>query len=143
MSDRMRALTVIVAVFLLGCMVGAACILVWGNRVTADRGTRAGEPASRGPMRLSERLQLSPEQDTQLRQILAESRKQMEAVRRESAPRFEAIRSEMDKKIYAILNDEQKKKFEEFRKEMESRSGRPQHRRPDWGPRPPDRPEAK
>jgi hypothetical protein len=132
MSDRLRALTVLVAVFLLGCMVGATCFLVWGGKVVAARGSR-GEPFSRGdrPMRLVERLQLSPDQEAVVRTILAESRKQMDAVRAESTPRTAVIRADMDKKISAVLNDEQKKKFDEFRKEMESRRGDRMHRRAD------------
>jgi len=134
MNDRLRALTVLVAVFLLGCMVGATCFLVWGGKVVAARGSR-GESSSRGdrPMRLVERLHLSPDQEVRVRAILAESRKQLDAARAESAPRFAAIRAEMDKKISATLNDQQKKEFDELRKEMESRRDR-MHRRPDRQP---------
>jgi hypothetical protein len=130
MSDRLRALTVLVAVFLLGCMVGGTCMLVWGSKVAA-RGSR-GDPPSRGdrPMRLVERLHLSPDQEARVREILAESRKELEAARAGSAPRFAAIRADMDKKISAILNNQQRKEFDELRKEMESRRDR-MHRRPD------------
>ena len=126
MNDRLRALAVLAVVFLLGCMVGAACFLVWGGKVVAARSPRAGDTFARGerPFRLVERLNLSHDQEVQVRQILGESRKQMEAVRAETAPRFAAIRADMDKRISALLNDEQKKKFEEFLKEIESRRER-------------------
>jgi hypothetical protein len=131
-SDRIRALTVLIVVFLLGCMVGAGCFLVWGSKVAAARGSR-GEFSGRAPQRLVERLQLSHDQEVRFREILAGSRKQLEAVRAESAPKTAAIRADMDKKLVAILNDEQKKKFDEFRKEMESRRER-MRRRPDREP---------
>ncbi|HYK87766.1 MAG TPA: hypothetical protein VE398_03295 [Acidobacteriota bacterium] len=135
MSNRMRALVVLAAVFLLGCMVGAAGFLVWGGRVVSARGLRPGEPFPRGdrPFRLVERLGLSHDQESQVRQVLDDSRKKLDAIRAESAPRLAVVRAEMDKKILALLNDEQKKKFEEFRKEMESRRGR-MHRRTEAPP---------
>ncbi len=138
MNDRLRALLVLVAIFLLGCMVGAACFLVWGGRVVAARGSHAGEPYARGPQRLAERLHLSSDQEVRVREILTESRKQMNALRTELAPRFAAIREDTDKKISALLNEEQKKQFAEFRKEMESRRERMSHR-PDMMPPPPGR----
>ncbi len=130
MSDRLRALMVLAAVFLLGSMVGAACFLVWGGNVVAARSSRPGASLGRGegPFRLVERLKLSHDQEVQVRQILEGSRKKMDAVRAESAPKFAAIRAEMDQKISALLNDEQRKKFEEFRREMELRRER-MHRR--------------
>jgi Spy/CpxP family protein refolding chaperone len=130
MSDRGRALTMLTAVFLLGCMLGAACVLVWGGRVVADRGSRTSEPLVRGdrPLRLVERLKLTPDQEKRVREILGESRKEMDALRAESAPRFAAIRSDMDRKIEAILNDQQKQQFQEFLKEMASRRDRMHHR---------------
>jgi hypothetical protein len=143
MNDRLRALTVLAAVFLLGCMIGAACFLVWGGKVVAARGSRPGDSFGRGerPFRLVERLNLSHDQELQVRRILNESRKQMDAVRAESAPRYAAIRAEMDRTISVLLSEEQKKKFEEFRKEMEFRRNR-MHRRPEVGPPPPVRQES-
>lgn len=89
--------------------------------------------SGRRPLRLVERLQLSPDQEIRVREILAESRKELEAVRAESAPKSAAIRADMNRKISAILNDEQKRKFGEFHKEMESRRER-MRRRTDWEP---------
>ena len=129
MSDRMRALTVLVAVFLLGCLVGVAGFFVGGNKVVVAGGPR-GEAYGRGPQRLAERLQMSPDQEVRFREIMAESRKQLEAVRAESAPKAAAIRADMNNKLLAILNDDQKKKFDEFLKEMESRREH-MRRRPD------------
>ncbi len=123
MSDRIRALVVLVAVFLLGCVVGAGAVFVWGNKVVVAGGPR-GDAYGRGPQRLVERLQLSPDQEARFREIMAESRKQLEAVRAESAPKAAAIRADMNKQVLALLSDEQKKKFEEFLKEVEARRER-------------------
>ncbi len=123
MSDRSRALAVLVAVFLLGCVVGAGGFSIWSARSSlADRSGRVGPLARRDPQKkLAEVLKLTAEQEVKFREIMAESRQQIEAVRKENAPKMEAIRSEMDKKLMAILNDDQKSKFEAFRKEMEQR----------------------
>ncbi len=135
MSNRARALTVLIALFLFGGAVGAGSVYMWARKALRERSPRAEQSGHR-PLMLSVRLKMTPDQEKRFREILAESRKQLDEVRAESAPRVFAIRAEMNRKIAAILNDEQKKEFEAIQKEMESsRGGRGgRGRRPEWGP---------
>jgi len=133
--DRPRALAVLLAVFLAGCLVGGAGSFVWLRKAAATAGSR---PAGRGQERqkLKEVLQLSPEQEAQFTAILNESRKRLAEVQREHEPKIESIRNETNSKLNAILNPEQQRKFAEFRREMRSRR-RPPGAREGAGPQPP------
>ena len=126
MTDRPRALAVLIAVFLLGCILGSAGSYFWLRRPLALP-IRNGENGPR-PMperqRLSDLLQLSPDQEARYREIMAESRKELNALRIEQTPKIETIRSETNSKFLAILNQEQQEKFAAFLKEMENRRTR-------------------
>ena len=144
MTDRPRALAVLIAVFLVGCIAGAAGSYYWlkQDTVVRTRHREEGSPGSQGRQRwmdLLRSLQLTPEQDARFREIMMESwkemeplRKQMEPVRRqldtmreEQFAKIDAIRAETNRKFAAILNQEQKKKFDSFLKESESMGRRP------------------
>jgi hypothetical protein len=144
-KDRPRALAVLIAVFLAGCLAGAAGSYFYFKK-SLDSGRRApdfgdgamrGSPMPRpGPMNFKELLQLTPEQDAQFKQILGESRKRMTEFRKqadafhgEQDAKIKAIISEMNRKLNTILNEEQKKKFEAWQKEFESMRRRPPRRR--------------
>jgi len=74
--------------------------------------------------RMLDRLQLSPDQRTQVHQILTETREQLQALRKESEPRFDAIRKQADERLQKILTPEQWKQFQRERDTMRSRGGR-------------------
>ncbi len=162
MSARVRALAVLLAVFLVGFSGGFGTYLVMKSRAPAPNGPNRGPGARErnGPPRLFEQLDLSASQRTQLESIMKEFRPQFEAVRAEErkkldpieaeyrpkfdavraemAPKFEAIRTEMNRKISGILDENQKKKFEAFQKEREGRGGGGGRHRPDHPGGPPD-----
>jgi len=121
MRDRPRALTVLISVFLVGCVLGAAGSFFWSRRtLQVFREALPGNPAfqrGHGHQKLSDLLQLTPEQEARFRQIMAESRKNLEALQEEQKPRLEAIRSETNRKITAILNEEQRERFTAFLEE--------------------------
>jgi len=123
MSNRARAVAVLIAVLLAGCVIGMAGLRLWEKR------SEGGHGDSRGRMpevetRFARTLQLSPEQQNQLKLILEESRHQIDATRAEMGQQFDKIRAATNAKIAAILSDEQKKKFEQLLKEADSH-GRP------------------
>jgi Spy/CpxP family protein refolding chaperone len=124
MTERSRALTVLLAVFVLGGIVGAAAYHMWSLRASANDGA-FGPPfwRGRGPV-MQDVLQLTADQQKQFDEIMRESGRRMQALQAESAPKFKSIRAETDAKILAILNVEQKQKFEEFIRDMDRRMER-------------------
>ena len=152
MTDRPRALAVLLAVFLVGCIAGSAGSYYWLKKDTTVQNHRRedGIPGLQGRHRWQgflHSLQLTPEQDARFKEIMMESFKQMEPLRKqgeplrrqlnatmeEQIPKLEAIRTETNRKISVILNPEQKKKFEAFLKESEEMERRPPRGR-DFGP---------
>ena len=128
MTDRPRALAVLIALFLLGCVLGSAGSYIYLQNRTDQtvREFRGGRPEferGQGPgrQRFTDMLQLTPEQEGRFREIMAESRKQLDALRMEQGPKIEAIRAETNRKLMSVLNEEQKKKFSAFLEEMAKR----------------------
>ena len=122
MSSRLRALSVLIAVFLTGMVIGSGSLHLWLKSHPAYRPIPAGDLVQ-VDAELPELLQLSPEQEARFREIMDESRQKFDAAWTESAPKFGTIRAEMHAKILAILDNEQKKRFETFLKEMETLRG--------------------
>lgn len=151
MKDRPRAIAVLIAVFLLGCLAGSAGSYFWFKKpLNANRrfqefndGAMKNGPMPRPePMNFKEILQLTPEQNAKFGQILGESRRQMTEFRKQTDAfhfdqdtKIKAVIAAMNQKLNAILNEEQKKKFAAWQKEFEGRRRRPPRRR-DFPPPP-------
>jgi Spy/CpxP family protein refolding chaperone len=141
-TDRPRALAVLIAVFLLGCIIGSAGFYYWFEKkpnVPVANG-RNGPPSAPPHQSLPELLQLTPDQEKRYREIMSEARKQQESLRTEQeemwdslrakqAPKIKEIWAETNRKFSAILNEEQKAKFDAFLKEMDAMRKRPPHGR--------------
>lgn len=143
MSDRPRALALLIAVFLLGCIIGAAGSYFWTRKLMPPPFpmSRDMNPQRiQGRPRLPELLKLTPDQEARRKEIMAESRRQLDALRANQIAQIEAIRMETNKKLSAILNEEQRKKFSAFLKEIEDRRMRSPRGR-GFGPPPPRAPE--
>ena len=145
MTKRPRALIVLLAVFLVGSIAGAAGSYYWlkqNMRPSQNHRRESGSPSMQGRQKwrqLLNSLQLTPEQDARFKEIMMESWKQMEELRKEAEPirkqmntlmeeqepKIGAIRTETNRRFSAILNREQKEKFDAFLKEAESMSHRP------------------
>jgi hypothetical protein len=150
-KERPRALAVLIAVFLFGCLAGSAGSYFWfkksldsnrGSRDFGDSAIKNGPLPRPEPPNFKEILQLTPEQDVHFKEIVGESRKQMTEFRKqtdafhfEQDAKIRAILSEMNRKLYSILNEEQKKKFAAWQKEFENTRKRPPRRR-DFPPPP-------
>jgi len=122
MNNRVRALESLIAIFLLGLVIGAGGALLWVDRGpqnadNADRRSLIG--GNRNPVRLSDLLHLTPEQDAQIKAIYDETRRESAALSKEMGPKLEAIRTKTNSRIAALLDDEQNKIFEQFLKERD------------------------
>src|SRR5687767_13043970 len=104
------------------------------GRTRPERGQRM-DPAQRIERRVSmmtERLQLSQPQATQIRQILTQESEQMRAIfekrqnggdREALRPEIQLVREGADKRIDAVLTDSQRKSYAELREQMRQRRG--------------------
>jgi Spy/CpxP family protein refolding chaperone len=124
MKNRTRAVAVVVAVLLIGCILGVAGYHFFFEKrdqpkpAVSNSGHVSGHAG-----RLVERLQLTKEQEKQLGEILEDSRRQIETGRNEFNSKMQEIRGKTNERIAAILNDEQKQKFQQILIAPESHGG--------------------
>jgi Spy/CpxP family protein refolding chaperone len=120
---------------LAGVLAVSSCAL-WAQNDAPPAGQmrgRGGNP-ERELQQLTQRLSLTPDQQTQVKALLAERRQRMEELRKSSsgtdattqgAPpnraQMMAIRNDTDTKITALLNDDQKTKFAAWQQERKER----------------------
>jgi len=123
-KDRPRAIAVLVAVFLAGCILGSAGSYSW---LRWQQETRQDQPADSFPSRrqqperwhLPTLLELTPEQNARYSEIMAESRRELDGLRSEQAPKIREIIMKMNRRISEILTEEQRRKFDDYIREVE------------------------
>lgn len=107
-------------IFALGFAAGAFALSAYRAWTRAE-GRGGGPQRGRGFERVLERLDLTPEQRTQVRQVLDEARAEVEAARRDSEPRFADIRRRSDERLRQVLTPEQWQQFQQMKEEMRGR----------------------
>lgn len=141
MTNRPQALAVLVAVFLLGNILGATGSYYWFKRASVLENKAVDNSRPPMPERTNWRrlLDLTPNQEESIKKIMSERWKQWETLRQEQAPKIEALQKEQAPKVEAfwaetnrqissVLSEEQRKKFSELVKEMEKRVRSPRGR---------------
>ena len=111
-----------VVIFLLGATAG----------VLAPRAYHAWFDTARAPRhvrfeQMLDRLQLNPEQRTQVRQVFDDTRGRLDALRKESEPRVGEIRRQADERLQNVLTPEQWRQFQQMmdeRRSLRQRGGR-------------------
>ena len=103
---------VLVAVFLLGSVTGAALTGLYRSRASAGRNGRDRGKHEQRFEKMRQELNLTEQQATDVRTILDQTRNDYRALREELRPRFEEPRLRARAKIRALLNNEQQKKFD-------------------------------
>ena len=103
---------VLVAVFLLGSITGAAVTGLYRSRASAGRNGRDRGKHEQRFEKMRQELSLTDQQAADLRAILDHTRNEYRALREELRPRFEEPRLRARTKIRALLNAEQQKKFD-------------------------------
>ena len=129
MTTRKRALAVLIAAFLLGCLVGAAGFRYWGQKDVGRAGFRTDSQGMDRLPQLEHLLQLTSDQQAKLKDIYSDLRRRMNAQRADMDSRYETLRKETNSRIAAILTDEQKKEFEQYLKDAEGRRYSTRHGR--------------
>jgi Spy/CpxP family protein refolding chaperone len=119
-KTRLEAATLFLVVFVLGVIFGALGNHVWSQRVAGEQAAINTKPNRDQVMQdLTQRLQLTPEQQTQIGAAIDETRARWQALYAPlDAPR-EQIRQEGRAKIRATLTPEQQVKFDDFLKRLD------------------------
>ncbi|HYG80654.1 MAG TPA: hypothetical protein VD861_09720 [Pyrinomonadaceae bacterium] len=125
---RLKIWLVIVGVFLLGGVTGAALDSVYRLRASGDeRHDRRGGRRDKEERLFEEMkrdLSLTDQQATEIRAILDETRNEYRALREKCRPQYDAARAAARSRIRALLNPEQQQKFDAKAAERDARRGR-------------------
>ena len=114
MKNRTRALAVILAILLIGCILGIAGYRFFEGGSHARPAISSSGRVLGHTGRIADQLQLTKEQEKQLGEILDDSRRQIETGRKELDSKLQEIRTKTNARITAILNDEQRQKFQKI-----------------------------
>jgi Spy/CpxP family protein refolding chaperone len=112
---RLKIWLVVVGVFLLGGVTGAALDSLYRLRASGDaRHERNGRRGGGGDVfeRMKSDLNLTEQQGTQIRAIIDQSREEYRALRNELSPRFDVVRQKARTSIRALLTPEQQQRFD-------------------------------
>ncbi len=145
LSNRVKALFLALGIFVLGVVCGATVerwILLSQNRPFNFKGPpphdsfRGGRGGGRGPaehlmQRFTHELDLTPEQEQQIKRILDESRESIQKLRHETHAMLENQTRGVREKIRELLTPDQQKKYDQISEHFEHRmKSKP------WPPRP-------
>ncbi len=114
---RAKVIALVLAVFALGCVTGAALDSAYRLRASADArqsrrdgdGPRAKEKAFE---EMKRDLSLNEQQATEIRAILEQTRNEYRSLRTEVRPRYDALRQNARTRIRALLTPEQQQRFD-------------------------------
>ncbi len=106
---KLKVWLVLVVVFLLGSITGAAITGLYRLRTGSDRSERS---ANERFEKMSRDLSLTEDQRKQVSAILDETRNEYKALRAELRPRFDEPRQKARARIRALLNADQQQKFD-------------------------------
>jgi Spy/CpxP family protein refolding chaperone len=106
-QTKLKVWLVLVVVFVLGSITGAALTGLYRSRSGSGRSDRAGRFE-----KIRSELNLTEDQTKAVSAILDETRNEYRTLRSELKPRFDEPRQKARTKIRALLNAEQQKKFD-------------------------------
>jgi Spy/CpxP family protein refolding chaperone len=121
MSVSRKAALWVGVVFLLGAALGGMIGYVFAHHTALAASSQMSEAARRAQkvQRLTQELNLSPEQQKQLDVIMASVQAQYKAIHQSTDPQINEARQQGREQIRAILTPEQKPRFEEFLKRLD------------------------
>jgi Spy/CpxP family protein refolding chaperone len=111
---RFTAVSAVLAVFLLGALVGALGTHLFYAHHFHHPGMLSALGARWIAADLHRRLDLTPEQQTQVDAILADARRESLALRHQMAPQIARVIETAHGRILQVLTPEQRKKFESY-----------------------------
>jgi hypothetical protein len=131
---RSEAAMLVALVFLLGILLGGVGTHLWGERVW---GVRADVPVPQQKhldVQLTQDLQLTGDQQKQLRVIIEDTQSKWRALYRPLEGQRDQIREESHDQMRAILTPEQKPQFDAFMKRLDEQRKLNEDKNPIPGP---------
>lgn len=123
MSDKSatrKAALWVGVIFLLGAALGGTLGYVFAHRVSAAPAQLTdAERRAQKVQRLTQELNLTPEQQKQLDTIMISVQAQYKAIHQSTEPQINEARQKGREQVRAILTPEQKPKFEEFLRRLD------------------------
>lgn len=110
---RLMGMLVLVLMFAVGALTGAATMRVTGNEAEP----RAREESRERRPGLFDRLDLTPEQRVQVDAIMERRRKELDAFWEEHGPQLRAVMDSARAEVRGVLTPEQREIEEQFRAE--------------------------
>ncbi|HYP29642.1 MAG TPA: periplasmic heavy metal sensor [Blastocatellia bacterium] len=114
--NRWQIRLAVVIIFAIGFLAGGLAMNIYHN-------TQAGPPRGGAGMRpgfdsVISRLDLTEEQESQVRSIFDDARSQLREIRKESEPRFLEVRKQTDERLKGVLTPEQWEQFQQMKSEF-------------------------
>lgn len=113
----------VLLIFVIGFIAGALAMSIYRDKVRAGLSSRGGRSGF-GFERVMSRLNLSSEQETQVKDIFDDARSKLIELRKESGPKFGDVRRETDERLRAVLSPQQWEQFQQIVNENKGRRGR-------------------
>jgi Spy/CpxP family protein refolding chaperone len=120
---RAKVIAAALAVFVLGCVTGAALDSAYRLRASGHRRSTQHGQQGRGDFfkSLQNNLDLDERQTEQIRSIIDETREGYRQLQTEVSPRYDALRRDGRARIRALLTPEQQQKFDQMTAERDAR----------------------
>jgi hypothetical protein len=124
MKSRTGAGILLLGVFVLGAVTGAASYSLYKSHVEAASSKSRVKGSQKIVDELAEGLKLDAQQKEKLQVIISQSRERYDALSVQFRPQYQVIRNETNQEIRQILREDQKAQFEEIIKEWDRRRSR-------------------
>jgi Spy/CpxP family protein refolding chaperone len=120
-SSKLKIWMVLVGVFLLGSITGAALDNLFRLRAGNEQRTRGFHRMEKYFDKLQQDLNLTEEQAAKFRTILEETRNEYRMLRSQVQPQYEQVRNRAQERIRELLTPEQQKQFDTIIAEREAK----------------------
>jgi|SRR5215472_12327993 len=123
-ATQTKARVIVVAVFVLGLVAGGLSMTLY-QRITNASDTHAGRPRGAKPQdyvleKMNNTLNLTPDQQSSIREILKGTFEQYGDIKKDMEPRLDVVRQQGRQRIREVLRPDQLPKYEEMVRKHDS-----------------------